>query len=75
MVFTHGCGVNMMVDPTGDPTGEVAQQAVALAAKGAFLNPNGLGQSVAINDIKQRYLAVSVPCSDSYDSIQIALRV
>jgi len=72
--ITAGRGVDVVVDTTGDTTGDVVAQAVELAAKGATLNLNGLGQSVSINEIKKRYLTVRAPRGHSYDSIEIALR-
>jgi threonine dehydrogenase-like Zn-dependent dehydrogenase len=46
MRITRGRGVDVVVDTTGDPDGEVVRTAIALAAKGAYLSLNGLKQSV-----------------------------
>lgn len=75
MKATGGRGVDVVVDTTGDPTGEIAAQAVALAAKGAWLSLNGLRQSVKIGDIKKKYLTVRAPRGHSYRSVEIALRL
>jgi threonine dehydrogenase-like Zn-dependent dehydrogenase len=74
MEMTRGKGVDVVVDTTGDPKGEVAATAVELAAKGAYLNLNGLGQSVAIGDIKKWYLTVRAPRGHSYNAVEMALR-
>lgn len=73
--ITGGNGVDVVVDTTGDPTGEVAAAAIAVAAKGAFLSLNGLRQSVPIGEIKRRYLTVRSPRGHSYNSIETALRL
>lgn len=70
---TGGRGVDVVVDTTGDPSGEIAAAAVALAAKGACLNLNGLEQSVSVGDIKKWYLRVQAPRGHSYRSVQMAL--
>jgi threonine dehydrogenase-like Zn-dependent dehydrogenase len=72
--LTQGRGVEVVVDTTGDPNGEVAKTAVAIAAKGATLNLNGLGQQIGIGDIKRHYLTVRAPRGHSYRSIEMALR-
>ena len=74
MRITAGRGVDVVVDTTGDPRGEVAAQAVALAAKGAILSLNGLEQSVPIGEIKKRYLTVRAPRGRSYAAVELALR-
>ena len=73
MAATGGAGVDVVVDTTGDPDGVIAQQAIALSAKGAWLSLNGLGASVPINEIKKRYLTVRAPRGHSYRAVQIAL--
>jgi threonine dehydrogenase-like Zn-dependent dehydrogenase len=73
MAATGGKGVDVVVDTTGDPKGEIARAAVELAAKGAFLNLNGLEQSVPIGDIKKWYLTVRAPRGHSYRSVEMAL--
>jgi threonine dehydrogenase-like Zn-dependent dehydrogenase len=75
MRLTGGHGVDVVVDTTGDPTGEVAADAVAVAAKGATLNLNGLGQSIGIGDIKRGYFTVRAPRGHSYRSVDLALRL
>jgi threonine dehydrogenase-like Zn-dependent dehydrogenase len=72
--LTGGRGVDVVVDTTGDPTGQVAADAVALAAKGAQLNLNGLGQKVSVGDIKKLYLNVRAPRGHSYTAVEMALR-
>jgi threonine dehydrogenase-like Zn-dependent dehydrogenase len=72
---TGGRGVDVVVDTTGDPTGAIAAQAVALSAKGAYLNLNGLGQSISIGEIKKRYLTVRAPRGHSYKSVAMALDI
>ena len=72
--LTGGRGVDVVVDTTGDPTGSVAAQAVAVAAKGAYLSLNGLRQSVPIGEIKKRYLTVRAPRGHSYRAVELALR-
>jgi threonine dehydrogenase-like Zn-dependent dehydrogenase len=74
MQLTRGRGVDVVVDTTGDPTGRIAADAVALAAKGAYLSLNGLDQHVPIGEIKKRYLTVRSPRGHSYTSIEFALR-
>lgn len=71
--LTHGRGVDVVVDTTGDPLGEVATTAIAIAAKGATLNLNGLSQQVKVDDIKRHFLAVRAPRGHSYRSIELAL--
>lgn len=71
--LTRGRGVDVVVDTTGDPTGQIAADAVALAAKGAQLNLNGLKQSVSIGDVKRMYLTVRAPRGHSYTAVQMAL--
>ncbi|GLT00789.1 alcohol dehydrogenase [Sphingobium jiangsuense] len=72
---TGGRGVDVVVDTTGDPTGAIAAQAVALAAKGAWLNLNGLRQQIPIGEIKKRYLTVRAPRGHSYRSVELALQL
>jgi threonine dehydrogenase-like Zn-dependent dehydrogenase len=74
MRITNGRGVDVVVDTTGDPEGSVAAQAIALAAKGAYLSLNGLQQSVPIGEIKKRYLTVRAPRGRSYAAVELALR-
>ena len=73
MAATGGKGVDVVVDTTGDPKGEIAKAAVELAAKGACLNLNGLDQSVPIGAIKKWYLTVRAPRGHSYRSVELAL--
>ena len=75
MAATRGAGVDVVVDTTGDPDGSIAQQAIALSAKGAWLNLNGLGASIPINEIKKRYLTVRAPRGHSYRAVQTALDI
>jgi threonine dehydrogenase-like Zn-dependent dehydrogenase len=75
MAATGGRGVDVVVDTTGDPTGEIAAQAIALAAKGAWLSLNGLKQSVPIGEIKKRYLTVRAPRGHSYQAVATALQL
>jgi threonine dehydrogenase-like Zn-dependent dehydrogenase len=72
--LTGGRGVDVVVDTTGDPRGQVAADALALAAKGAQLNLNGLGQSVRIGEVKRMYLTVRAPRGHSYQAVALALR-
>jgi len=72
---TDGKGVDVVVDTTGDPDGTIAEQAVALSAKGAWLSLNGLGATVPINEIKKRYLTVRAPRGHSYGAVQTALNI
>lgn len=72
--LTGGRGVDVVVDTTGDPTGQIAALAVAVAAKGAYLSLNGLRQSVPIGEIKRRYLTVRAPRGHSYRAVDLALR-
>lgn len=74
MQLTNGAGVDVVVDTTGDPTGEIAARAIELSAKGAYLNLNGLRQSVPIGEIKKRYLTVRAPRGHSYRAVDLALR-
>jgi threonine dehydrogenase-like Zn-dependent dehydrogenase len=75
MTVTGGAGVDVVVDTTGDPSGSIATQAVALSAKGAWLSLNGLEQSVPVGEIKKRYLTVRAPRGHSYRSVEIALQI
>ena len=75
MEATRGRGVDVVVDTTGDPTGVVAKTAVAVAAKGAYLNLNGLKQSIDIGQIKKKYLTVRAPRGHSYAAVELALRM
>jgi threonine dehydrogenase-like Zn-dependent dehydrogenase len=72
---TGGRGVDVVVDTTGDPTGEIVTQAIALSAKGAWLSLNGLKHSVPIGEIKRRYLTVRAPRGHSYRSVELALQL
>ena len=72
--ITRGKGVDVVVDTTGDTTGRVVEDAVALAAKGAYLNLNGLEQTIPIGAIKKLYLTVRAPRGHSYRAIELALR-
>lgn len=72
--LTRGNGVDVVVDTTGDTTGRVVEDAVALAAKGAHLNLNGLEQSISIGAIKKLYLTVRAPRGHSYRAVDQALR-
>lgn len=72
--ITRGRGVDVVVDTTGDPDGEIASAAITLAAKGAYLSLNGLRQSVPIGEIKKRYLTVRAPRGRSYAAVELALR-
>lgn len=74
MRATNGRGVDVVVDTTGDPDGSIVAQSIALAAKGARLNLNGLGQHVPINEIKKRYLTIRAPRGHSYRSVELALQ-
>jgi threonine dehydrogenase-like Zn-dependent dehydrogenase len=74
MELTGGQGVDVVVDTTGDPQGEIAAHAIALSAKGAYLSLNGLAQSVPLGEIKKRYLTVRAPRGHSYAAIELALR-
>ncbi len=74
MHATGGAGVDVVVDTTGDRTGSVAADALALAAKGAFLNLNGLEQQVPLGEIKRKYLTIRAPRGHSYRAVEMALR-
>ena len=74
MEITQGQGVDVVVDTTGDPKGEVVAAAIAVAAKGAYLSLNGLSQTVPIGEIKKRYLTVRAPRGHSYQAVDQALR-
>lgn len=74
MRITGGRGVDVVVDTTGDPDGSIVAQAIALAAKGAYLSLNGLQQQVPIGEIKKRYLTVRAPRGRSYAAVELALR-
>ncbi|HUI61452.1 MAG TPA: alcohol dehydrogenase catalytic domain-containing protein [Steroidobacteraceae bacterium] len=71
---TAGRGVDVIVDTTGDPQGQVAADAVALAAKGAQLNLNGLTQSIPLGQVKRLYLTLRAPRGHSYQAVALALR-
>ncbi|AJP72554.1 L-threonine 3-dehydrogenase [Sphingomonas hengshuiensis] len=75
MAATGGMGVDVVVDTTGDPDGSIAELAISLSAKGAWLSLNGLGASVPINEIKKRYLTVRAPRGHSYRAVQTALDI
>ena len=74
MELTGGSGVDVVVDTTGDETGSVVADAVAVAAKGAKLSLNGLGQSVPIGPMKRQNLTVRTPRSHSFRAVETALR-
>jgi threonine dehydrogenase-like Zn-dependent dehydrogenase len=74
MQVTNGYGVDVVVDTTGDPTGEIVSHATAVAAKGAYLSLNGLNQVVPLGEIKKKYLTVRAPRGHSYSAIELALR-
>lgn len=74
MEITRGRGVDIVVDTTGDPTGQIVADAIALCAKGAWLSLNGLEQSVPIGEIKKRYLTVRAPRGRSHAAVELALR-
>lgn len=73
--ITRGRGVDVVVDTTGDPDGEIVSAAIELAAKGANLNLNGLQQHVPIGQIKKKYLTVRAPRGRRYADVELALRV
>jgi len=73
MEITLGRGVDVVVDTTSDPTGEIAQSSIVMSAKGATLSLNGLGQSVSIGEIKRRYLTIRAPRGRSYHAAETAL--
>jgi threonine dehydrogenase-like Zn-dependent dehydrogenase len=73
--ITHGEGVDVVVDTTGDPDGEVVTAAVEVASKGAYLNLNGLRQQVPIGQIKKKYLTVRAPRGRRYADVELALRI
>jgi threonine dehydrogenase-like Zn-dependent dehydrogenase len=73
MAITNGRGLDVVVDTTGDPTGEIAASAIVMAAKGATLSLNGLAQSVPIGEIKKRYLTIRAPRGRSYKAAETAL--
>jgi threonine dehydrogenase-like Zn-dependent dehydrogenase len=73
--ITRGHGVDVVVDTTGDPDGEVVATALELAAKGAYLNLNGLKQSVPIAQIKKKYLTVRAPRGRRYADVELALGI
>jgi threonine dehydrogenase-like Zn-dependent dehydrogenase len=75
MRLTGGKGVDVVVDTTGDPSGEIARIAITLAAKGACLNLNGLEQQVPIGEIKRWYLTVRAPRGHSRRSVDLALQL
>jgi len=72
--ITRGKGVDVVVDTTGDTTGRVVEDAIAVAAKGACLNLNGLEQNISIGAIKKLYLTVRAPRGHSYRAVDLALR-
>jgi threonine dehydrogenase-like Zn-dependent dehydrogenase len=74
MDATEGKGVDVVVDTTGDANGDIARSAVSLAAKGAYLSLNGLGQAISIGDIKKWYLTVRAPRGHGYRAVDMALR-
>jgi len=74
MHATGGAGVDIVVDTTGDRTGSVVADALALAAKGAFLNLNGLEQQIPLGEIKRKYLTIRAPRGHSYRAVETALR-
>ena len=74
MEITRGHGVDVVVDTTGDPTGEIVAHSTAVAAKGAYLSLNGLDQTVPIGEIKKKYLTVRAPRGHSYSAIELAIR-
>jgi threonine dehydrogenase-like Zn-dependent dehydrogenase len=74
MEITGGRGVDVVVDTTGDPDGEVVAAAISVAAKGAYLSLNGLRQSVPIGEIKKRYLTVRAPRGRAHAAVELALR-
>ena len=73
--ITGGEGVDVVVDTTGDPDGDIVNAAIELAAKGAWLNLNGLNQQVPIRQIKKKYLTVRAPRGRRYADVEQALRV
>lgn len=74
MELTAGSGVDVVVDTTGDETGSVVADSLAVAAKGAKLSLNGLGQSVPIGPVKRLNLTIRTPRSHSFRAVETALR-
>jgi len=73
---TGGCGVDVVVDTTGDTSGQVAAMSIAVAAKGATLVLNGAGIiPLAIHEIKRKYLGIRPVRGHSYASVEHALRI
>ncbi|MEO9132534.1 MAG: alcohol dehydrogenase catalytic domain-containing protein [Sphingomonas sp.] len=75
MAATRGRGVDVVVDTTGDPDGSIAQQAISLSAKGAWLSLNGLGASIPLGEVKKRYLTIRAPRGHSWRAVQTALDI
>jgi threonine dehydrogenase-like Zn-dependent dehydrogenase len=73
MALSSGRGVDVVVDTTGDPQGQIVSDAIAVAKKGAWLSLNGLEQQVSIGEIKKRYLTVKAPRGRSYRAVELAL--
>jgi threonine dehydrogenase-like Zn-dependent dehydrogenase len=73
--LTGGDGVDVVVDTTGDPTGQIVADSIAVAAKGAQLNLNGLEQSVPLMAMKKFAFTVRTPRGRSYRAVELALRV
>jgi len=75
MSVTAGQGIDVVIDTTGDPQGEIMAVSLKLAALGAQLNLNGLAQSVPLKPIKAKSLIVRAPRGRSYRAVELAISV
>jgi threonine dehydrogenase-like Zn-dependent dehydrogenase len=74
MALTRGRGVDVVVDTTGDPEGEIARLAIEIAAPFAQLSLNGLEQAVPMRPLKAKSLIVRAPRGRTYRAVELALR-
>jgi threonine dehydrogenase-like Zn-dependent dehydrogenase len=67
-------GVDVVVDTTGDPGGELMAQYLRFAAKGAYLGVNCFDQGVPVQEIKKKFLTVRSPRGRTYGAVDLALK-
>jgi threonine dehydrogenase-like Zn-dependent dehydrogenase len=72
--MTSGRGVDVVVDTTGDPDGEIARMAIAIAAPFAQLSLNGLDQAVPVRALKSKSLTVRAPRGRTWRAVDLALK-
>jgi threonine dehydrogenase-like Zn-dependent dehydrogenase len=72
--ITHGAGVDVVIDTTGDPDGKLMDQYIQFAAKEAYLSVNCFDKGVPVSEIKKKCLTVRSPRGRTYQAVERALK-